>query len=111
VTLARNARVVREAALRAEIGLAGIEIQIEDGDEWLRRPFYGYCDPYGEVIILFPRAFESEEQLVRTLGHERIHAYQAQVFGPPQGSVDSAARELAAYASEEMWWQSYHDRL
>jgi len=70
---------------------------------------YGYCDPYGEVIILFPRAFDTEEQLVKTLGHERIHAYQAQRFGPPR--IDAAAREVAAIASEETWWQFYREKL
>jgi hypothetical protein len=111
VPLATNARVVRETALRAGIGLSEIEIQIEDGDEWLERPLYRYCDPYGEVIILFARAFESEEQLVKTLGHERIHAYQSRVFGPVADSVAATARENAAYASEEMWWRSYLGEL
>jgi len=57
-----HARVVRDAAVAAGIGLEGIEVQLEDGGEWAYSPLYGYCDPYGEVIILFPRAFDSEEQ-------------------------------------------------
>jgi hypothetical protein len=104
-----HARVVREVALRAGIGLEGIEIQLEDGTDWAQSPFYGCCDDYGEVIILFPRAFESEEQLVRTLGHERTHAYQARILGPPRDTLDRAAREVAAIASEECWWQFYRD--
>jgi hypothetical protein len=92
-------------------GLWGIEIQLEEGDEWARRPFCGYADPYGTIIILFPRAFESEETLVKTLGHERMHAYQARTFGPPRGSAEAARREEAAYASEEMWWKSYLGEL
>jgi hypothetical protein len=107
VALPRHARVVLEIAARAGIGLRGIQIQLEDGDEWLERPFYGYGDPYGEVIILFPKAFESEEQLVRTPGHERVHAHQAQLLGPVRDTVDAAAREAAAYESEAMWWQFY----
>jgi hypothetical protein len=102
---------VEEVAARAGIGLDGIDVQIEDGDEWERRPIYGYCDPEGRVIIVFPRAFESEEELVRTLGHERIHAYQARLLGPVRDSVDGGARERAAQASEETWWQFYRDRL
>jgi hypothetical protein len=105
-----HARVVREVAEAAGIGLEGIEVQLEDGEEWAERPLYGYTDPYGEVIILFPRAFDSEEALVKTLGHERIHAYQAATFGPTQDTLDAAAREAAAYASEEMWWKSYRER-
>jgi hypothetical protein len=105
-----HARVVREVALAAGIGLERIDVQLEDGNEWADTPLYGYCDPYGEVIILFPRAFESEEQLVRTLAHERTHAFQAQILGPPRDTVDAAAREIAAAASEEVWWQFYRDR-
>jgi hypothetical protein len=66
--------------------------------------------PYGEVIILFPDAFESEEQLVRTLAHERIHVAQARIYGPPRDSVDAAARERAALESEESWWRFYRDK-
>jgi hypothetical protein len=72
VPLPMHARVVREVAAAAEIGLAGIEVQLEEDQQWRARGVYGYCDPYGEVIILFPDAFENEEQLVRTLAHERI---------------------------------------
>jgi len=110
MALAMHARVVYELAARAGIGLEGIEIQIEDGAEWAARPLFGYADPYGDVIILFPRAFEDEQTLVKTLGHERIHAYQARTFGPPKDSCDARAREEAAYASEEVWWQSYRAR-
>ena len=105
-----HARVVSELAAAAEIGLDGIEIQLEDGEEWRGRDVYGYCDPYGEVIILFPAAFETEEQLVRTLAHERMHAFQARMLGPPRDSVDGAAREIAALECEEVWWQFYRDK-
>ena len=105
-----HARVVAEIAASAGIGLEGIEVQLEDGPEWADSPLYGYCDPYGEVIILFPKAFESEEELVRTLAHERTHAFQARLLGPPRDTVDAAAREIAAVASEEGWWRLYRDR-
>jgi hypothetical protein len=110
VPLPMHARVVREVAERAGIGLEGIEVQLEDGPDWAHSPFYGCCDAYGEVIILFPRAFKSEEQLVRTLGHERTHAYQGQFLGPARDNVDMAVREVAAIASEETWWEFYRDR-
>lgn len=42
---------------------------------------YGYTD--GKTITLYPDAFTDIENLVKTLGHERIHVYQISVFGKP----------------------------
>jgi len=57
--------------------------------------------------VLYPDAFSNEGQLVRTLGHERVHAYQAMTLGAPRNSIESIAYEQAAIASEEDWWQFY----
>jgi hypothetical protein len=43
---------------------------------------------------------------VRTLGHERMHVYQARTFGAPQGAgahgaLDLQLNEAAAYGLED----------
>lgn len=37
-----------------------------------------------EIEILYPDAFSSKENLVKTLGHERIHIYQQKFLGSPK---------------------------
>lgn len=39
------------------------------------------ASPKGNRIALYPDAFTNREALVKTLGHERIHIYQAKTFG------------------------------
>jgi hypothetical protein len=104
-------RTVERAALQAGIGLAGLEVQIEADPELVGRNLFGYTNPAGTIIILYPDAFTDEEELVKTLGHERIHVYQARTFGPPGDSVDALNRERAAVATEETWWRSYRGAL
>lgn len=109
--LPRHGAVVEDAAERAGIGLDDVEVQIDDDDNLLGSGLCGYTNPPGTIIILYPDAFSSVEELVKTLGHERMHVYQARVFGPPSDSADGARRERAAVDSEEMWWQSYRGKL
>jgi hypothetical protein len=40
-----NGRVVCDYAAAAGIGLDGIEIQLEEDEQWRSRGVYGYCDP------------------------------------------------------------------
>src|SRR4051812_5940323 len=109
--LPRHGTVIEDVAERAGIGLDDIEVQIDDDDDLLGSGLCGYTNPPGTIIILYPDAFSSVEELVKTLGHERMHVYQARVFGPPSDSADGARRERAAVDSEEMWWQSYRGEL
>lgn len=48
----------------------------------LSMPFYGSTD-YDNIgrIDLFPSAFINEEQLVRTIIHEKCHVLQLQKYG------------------------------
>ena len=57
-------------------------------------------DRDGRGFLLFPDAFASERELAATLGHERTHAYQYAVFGPPSDTVRARAFEAAAIESE-----------
>jgi len=63
----------------------------------------------GKSLTLYPDAFSSSEELVRTLGHERTHIYQARTFGPPQGIPELNLNEAAAYGLEDSfvkYWRS-----
>jgi hypothetical protein len=98
---------VERAARRAGIGLDGIEVEINEAFELAGRGVYGYAYPDGHRIVLYPDAVSSLEQLVRTLAHERMHAFQAQLYGEARSSLEVVAREQAAYACEEQSWRFF----
>jgi RHS repeat-associated protein len=65
---------------------------------------YGNTMP-NRTILLYRDAFDSEEQLMRTLVHEKYHVAQlkAGMPYPPNFNADSPV-EIAATQFEEGWW-------
>ncbi len=98
-------RHVRRTAADAGVGLDGVRVRIDRNPDLVGRGVYGHTTPDGRTITLYPDAFTSREQLVRTLGHERMHVYQSQTFGPPSGYPDNKLYEGPAIASESDWWE------
>lgn len=70
--------------LCAEYGISteGLTIKIQRDELLLSLPFCGSTD-YDNIgrIDLFPRAFVNEEQLIRTILHEKCHVLQLQKYG------------------------------
>jgi RHS repeat-associated protein len=103
-------RVVNEVAAKAGVGLDGVKVKINRDSDLIGRNFYGHTSPDG-TITLYPDAFSSTENLVKTLGHERMHVMQTQVFGKASSIEQEAAWEKAAYAAEEQFWNLYNGKL
>lgn len=104
-----NLKTVKSYADKAGIGLDNIKIRIIRDPALMDGGFTGYAHPNGKMIDFYPQAFSSPENLIRTLGHERTHAYQAKIFGPPKGSADLMLNEKAAYGLEDSfvkYWRS-----
>lgn len=107
-------RYVKQAAYEGGIGLDGIKVRIIRDPELKGTDLYGYTHPNGS-IDLYPDAFTNTEQLIKTLGHERTHTMQIQLFKHPNFYSDDALRmnkelrlnERAAYGSEENFWKYY----
>jgi hypothetical protein len=59
------------------------------------------------VLHLYPNAFRSEEELVRTLGHERTHVWQVKTYAYPNDDEVAEFYEDAAKATEAQWWDYY----
>ena len=62
--------------------MKGLSITIDKNEELLKIPFAGRADP--ELvggITFFPNAFRSEEELLRTLFHEKQHVAQYKEHG------------------------------
>jgi hypothetical protein len=53
-------------------------------------------------LHLYPNAFRSEEELVKTLGHERTHVRQVKTHGYPT-EAERQVYEDAAKATEAQW--------
>jgi hypothetical protein len=75
------------------------------------KEFYGVTMPDGE-IKLARDAFMDEEQLARTLAHERFHLDELRNGLPfPWTEEARKAYEARAYAYEECWWQDHKHLL
>jgi hypothetical protein len=88
---------------RRRPSLDGIKIKIRRDPEMLdpNFPFLGNT-PDAKTIELYPKAFTNKDELIKTLGHERIHVYQRKVFGTLD-STQLLKMERAAELSEESW--------
>ena len=60
--------LVKRIAAQAGVGLDGVKLRIHKSAP--RQGMFGQITPDG-VLRLYPNAFRSEEELVKTLGHER----------------------------------------
>jgi hypothetical protein len=104
--LPQTMETVLQHAEQAGVGLNGINVKIIPEAP---SSFYGWAAPSGTEIHLYPSAFTDSETLVRTLAHERTHAYQFQTFGPAvnESTASAALFEEGAYGAEESFWQYF----
>lgn len=103
-------RIVNQVAKAAGVGLDGVSVKINRDSDLIGRGLYGHTSPNG-TITLYPDAFSSTEDLVRTIGHERMHVMQIGVHGPASSLEQEAAWERAAYASEDQFWNYFNGKL
>ena len=100
-------RNVKNTAKEAGVGLKGVKVKISRDPDKIGSAYSGYTHPGGKQIELFPSAFSSKEELVRTLGHERTHAFQYQLYGTSGVQADYVKMEKAAYAAEDAFWRYF----
>jgi len=109
-------RYVEQAALEGGVGLQGVKVRIVRDPELLGKNLYGYTHPNGS-IDLYPDAFTNTEQLVKTLGHERTHTMQIDLYGHPNKFLPDHLRlnqevimnEKAAHGIEDSFWRYYQE--
>lgn len=104
--IAMQKRSVKKVAEKYGIDLSGITIKIQRSESLLAVPMTGSTD-YKNIgrIDLFPNAFMNEEQMVRTLIHEKCHVRQLQKHGVKYVQENINAMEKQAYAFEEFWYK------
>ncbi|WP_329176469.1 WXG100 family type VII secretion target [Streptomyces sp. NBC_01477] len=94
---------VRDVAARYSIDLRGIDVRINKAVSGL----YG-STPSATRINLYRDAFYDNEQLARTLAHERFHVDQIKRGEPvPRDEDTLKAWEDEAYAHEDQWWDNH----
>ncbi|MEV6343708.1 hypothetical protein [Actinoplanes sp. NPDC051851] len=97
-----NMESVRSIAAKYGIDIAGLRIQL--GPKNIRG-WHGKTKPDGS-IVLFVTGFRSEEDLARTLVHEKFH-HDELAAGRPYPDLDATkAYEDRAYAHEDRWWNN-----
>ncbi|KQV11644.1 hypothetical protein ASE03_14115 [Kitasatospora sp. Root187] len=109
--IAMQKRVVNQVAKDAGVELNGVTIKINRQTDLIGKDLYGHTSPDGRTITLYPDAFSSMENLVKTIGHERMHVMQVRLHGPASSIEQEHAWERAAYATEEQFWNYYNGRL
>jgi uncharacterized protein YukE len=102
-----NMESVRAIAAKYGIDIADLNITL--GSKSIR----GVCGetrPDGS-IVLYPTGFRSEEDLARTLEHERFHHDEIAAGRPyPRTAAEFDQWEDRAYAHEEQWWNNHNVR-
>jgi YD repeat-containing protein len=102
-------RYVEQAAAEGGVGLQGVKIKIERNPELAAPefPFLATTSADGKTITLLPKAFTDTETLVKTLGHERQHVFQRQLYGRDASPSVMSSWEDAAYDLEGSFWDYY----
>lgn len=93
---------IRELAKECDIDLKGITLDIDFDEEKLRLQYTGRAD-YEKIgqITFFHNAFQSKEELVRTLYHEIQHVKQYKKYGTQHVVNNRLHFENEAYSLEE----------
>jgi len=104
-------RYVNQAARDGGIWLRGVRVRIIRDPSLVGTNLYGYTHPDGS-IELYPDAFTNTEQLVKTIGHERTHTMQIDLYGHPNTHGDNMMHELMQNESlarkiEDSFWLYY----
>lgn len=105
-------REVLRLAKQYGVDMRGITVKIQRSEKLLALPLTGSTD-YKNIgrIDLFPRAFENEEQLMRTLIHEKCHIKQLKKHGAAYAQKNLDQMERQAYRFESFWYQKLRKKV
>lgn len=98
-------RTILNIANQYKIDVTGITFKIQRSEKFLALPFLGSTD-YQNIgrIDLFPNAFEDEEQLVKTILHEKCHVNQLKKYGRKYVQENLLYMEKLAYRYEKLYY-------
>lgn len=84
------------------LDVKGLTFKIQRSEHLLNLSYYGSTD-YDNIgrIDLFPNAFQDEEELIKTIIHEKCHVEQLKRYGKKYCLEHLADMEAEAYQTEE----------
>ncbi|MBR1528734.1 MAG: hypothetical protein IJ642_05485, partial [Oscillospiraceae bacterium] len=96
-------KIVKQICKKYGIDIVGLHIKIQRDESLVGKPFCGMTD-YDNIgrIDLLPSAFSSEEQLVRTIIHERLHVMQLRKHGK-----DYCQRHIEEMENQAYWFEDH----
>lgn len=98
-------RQIKRISQKYGLKIDDLILKIQRNEEMLNLPLFGSTD-YDNIgrIDLFPNVFTSEEELVRTIIHERCHVLQLRKHGKNYTQNNLGLMEQQAYKFEEFWY-------
>lgn len=102
---------VRKVLSDLGISYGDTKIKIIRDPDLIGKGYYGWTNPNMKEVQLYPDAFTTRMELVKTLGHERVHLEQMKLFGPAKTNADAVYYERGPRFSEEYWWEEYRRRI
>lgn len=105
-------RQIKRISRKYGLKIDDLILKIQRNREMVNLPFFGSTD-YDNIgrIDLFPSAFTSEEELVRTIIHERCHVLQLRKYGKNYTQNNLDLMEQQAYKFEEFWYNVVRKRV
>lgn len=105
LTMPMQKREILNICRKYSIDTSGITFKIQRSEKLLALPFYGSTD-YNNIgrIDLFPSAFSSEEELVKTILHEKCHVLQLKKHGKAYAQQNLDLMEKQAYRFERLFY-------
>lgn len=105
-------RFVQKLAKKYDLDIKGLTIKIQRNKELLSLPFLGSTD-YDTIgrIDLFPNAFKDEEELIKTMIHEKCHVMQLRKHGKQYCQDNITLMEKQAYRYESIWYNIFKKRV
>lgn len=100
---------VKAIARAHHLEISGLTIKIDKDADKVNTGYRGHTNPLNLHILLFPDAFENEEQLLRTLIHEKVHVEQVKEHGLLYVSENNPEMEREAYFKENEWWEKHKE--
>ena len=99
-------REILSLCRKHSIDIKGITFKIQRSEKLLSMPLYGSTD-YNSIgrIDLFPNAFTSEEELIKTILHEKCHVLQLKKYGKEYAQKNLDLMEKQAYRFERVFYQ------
>lgn len=105
LTVPMQKREILNICRKYSIDTSGITFKIQRSEKLLALPFYGSTD-YNNIgrIDLFPSAFSSEEELIKTILHEKCHVLQLKKHGKAYAQQNLDLMEKQAYRFERLFY-------